>query len=71
MSHDSETESLCQRISAALQRNGFENVQCEHDGTDYRLTGSVVREQDRAVAYALARTTIGVEKVVNTIVVSE
>jgi hypothetical protein len=70
MSQETGTESLCHRISASLRRNGFEGVQCEHDGTDYRLTGSVVREQDRAVAYALARTTIGVEKVVNAIVVA-
>lgn len=69
MSEDPEKESLCQRISASLTRNGFQNVQCEHDGKEYRLTGTVTKEEDRAVAYALARTTIGVEKVINAIVV--
>lgn len=70
MSGSVDPTTLCERISASLKRNGYSDVQCEHDGTNYQLVGKVDKDSDRAVAYALARTTIGVEKVVNSIEVS-
>jgi osmotically-inducible protein OsmY len=69
MSTNSEVSSVCQRISAALERNGFQHVQCEHTGKEFRLFGTVAKEEDRAIAYALARTTIGIEKIANAIVI--
>jgi osmotically-inducible protein OsmY len=71
MSGNDDASALCGRVSASLIRNGYADVRCEHDGSDFRLTGTVKKESDRAVAYALARTTIGMVKVVNAIEVSD
>ncbi len=67
MDSTSSPLSLCERVTLALRRNGLSAVTCEKDDQGFRLVGHVSSEEDRAVAYALSRTTIGIEKIVNSI----
>lgn len=61
------TESLCERITMALTRNELGEVRCEQDERGYRLTGTVASDADKAIAFALAKTTIGTGKIINSI----
>ncbi|MDA8743505.1 hypothetical protein N9N28_02625 [Rubripirellula amarantea] len=62
-----EKRQLCEKVTTALRRNGLEHVQCVEDVQGLKLTGHVEREEDRSVAFALARTTMGTEKLINAI----
>lgn len=50
---------LCEKVQIALRRNGLTTVHCEHEPKGLRLSGTVASEEDRAIAFAIARTTIG------------
>lgn len=71
MATDTSPEALCERVNQALRRNGMLTVTCENSEKGFRLGGFLPKAEDRAVAYALARTTIGVEKISNAIEISK
>ncbi len=59
MNESNDDQMLCEKITAAMQRNGLPDVQCQLDAKGPRLTGTVDSDQDRAIAFAIARTTAG------------
>ena len=67
MERSMDKQLLCQKVTTALRRNGLDHVDCIEDAQGLRLTGHVDKEEDRAVAFALARTTMGTEKLINSI----
>lgn len=62
-----DKQLLCQKVTTAMHRNGLEHVECIEDAQGLKLIGRVDKEEDRAVAFALARTTMGTEKMINSI----
>lgn len=58
-------DELCRRITAAMKRNGLENVRCSFDAKGPRLVGHVGTAEDRSFAFAIARTTAGTVQLSN------
>lgn len=59
MSEITSSDAIIEKIVAALRRNDYSNVHCEIDPKGLKLTGSVDTDQDRSIAFAIARTTAG------------
>ncbi|QDT04641.1 hypothetical protein K227x_30340 [Rubripirellula lacrimiformis] len=62
---NSSSEQLCEKITAALRRNDLPDVQCQIEEKGPRLVGHVKTDAERAIAFAIARTTAGTTTLTN------
>ncbi len=63
--NDCVDDTLRQRIDAAMKRNNLDNVRCSSDAKGPRLIGHVSTNEERAIAFAIARTTAGTTELSN------